>query len=213
MRLEKSLLLAAVAVPWLYLGNLLISALFYPGYSHITQYASELGGPDAPIPALFNTGVILVGAAGIAAGLGFFLALRRLTNTILLSLGLGLCVSLFGLSLVLGGVFPMPDERHGGYGLGLGIHLGPVLLALALRQHKTLSALNPYLIITALLFVMMFAIMMGVGGLVTRANVGIFQRLYALCMFPWIGVAGYYLNRQLRLPASAVPSSGLEPAV
>ena len=35
--------------------------------------------------------------------------------------------------------------------------------------------------------------MMGIGSLVTRANVGAFQRLYALVNFSWIGVASYAL--------------------
>lgn len=42
----------------------------------------------------------------------------------------------------------------------------------------------------------------GVGSLVTRANVGIFQRLYALSSFPWIGVASYVLARELGTSAS-----------
>jgi hypothetical protein len=200
MRLEKSLLLAGMAVPILYFGNLLISSLFYPGYSHITQYASELGSAAAPYPFLFNTGIILVGVASIAAGLGFFLALKRLTGALFVPGLLALCLVLFGFSFVMGGAFPMPDERHGGYGLGLGIHVGPVLLALALWKHKALRALKLYFLVTAFGLIILFAIMMGVSGLVTRANVGIWQRSYVLFMLPWIGVASYYLNRCLVSP-------------
>lgn len=200
MRLEKSLLLAGMAVPILYVGTLLISSLLYPGYSHISQYASELGSAVAPYPFLFNTGIIAVGIASIAAGLGFFLALKRLTGALLVPGLLALCLVLFGVSFVMGGAFPMPDERHGGYGLGLGIHAGPVLLALALLKHKPVRAINLYLLVTALGLLILFAIMMGVGGLVTRANVGIWQRSYVLFMLPWIGVSGYYLNRRLVSP-------------
>jgi hypothetical protein len=107
----------------------------------------------------------------------------------------------------------MPDERHGGYGLGLGIHVGPLLLALALWKHKPLAALTVYLIVTALLMIVLFAIMMGVGGLVTRANVGIWQRTYVLFMLPWIGVASFYLNRHLGLSTAGKPAQLVETAI
>jgi len=42
-----------------------------------------------------------------------------------------------------------------------------------------------------------FAIMMGVGSLVTRANVGLWQRGNALAGFVWIGIAAWYLRREL----------------
>ena len=46
----------AMAVPFLYLGTLLVSAHFYPGYSHVRQAASELGMAGAPRPEIFNVG-------------------------------------------------------------------------------------------------------------------------------------------------------------
>lgn len=46
-----------------------------------------------------------------------------------------------------------------------------------------------------MLLATMFAIMMGVGGLVTLDNVGVFQRTYSLTLFPWIGIAAWYLLR------------------
>jgi hypothetical membrane protein len=197
MRLEKSLLYAGIAVPLIYFGNLILTPLFYPGYSHVTQYASELGGPDAPRPYIFNTAIMLLGVAGLVAAAGFFLGLRRLTGKALLPTLLGLILLLFGVSMVMGGLFPMPDERHGGFGLGMGVHLGPLLLALALRKRPNLRGLQVYLLITTVLMIAFFAIMMGVGELVTRANVGIFQRLYALNLFPWIGIGSYFVKREL----------------
>lgn len=197
MRLEKSLLNAGIAVPLIYFGNLILTPLFYPGYNHVTQYASELGGPDAPRPYIFNTAIMLLGVAGLVAGAGLFLGLRRLTGKTLLPALLGLILLLFGVSMVMGGLFPMPDERHGGFGLGMGVHLGPLLLALALRKRPNLRGLRVYLLITTVLMIAFFAIMMGVGELVTRANVGIFQRLYALNLFPWIGIGSYFVKREL----------------
>lgn len=194
---ERVLLTAGIAVPVLYYGNLLVSSLFYPGYSHITQYASELGGPDATRPAIFNTAVVLLGICGIAAGFGYTSALRRLTGKAALPILTGLFIGLFGVAMVMGGLFPMPDERHGAYGLGMAVQLAPLLLWLALRKHEGLRGLKVFLLVTFAVSLVMFAIMMGVGQMVTRANVGVFQRMYSLTTFPWIGIASYYLMREV----------------
>lgn len=197
MRFIKFALVAGMGVPVLYFGTLLLSSLFYPGYSHVTQYASELGSAAAPYPSLFNTGIILTGLAAMLAGLGFWLGLRGQTGNGLLPALCALCLVLFGISFVMGGTFPMPDERHGAFGIGLGVHVAPLLLAFALWKQQRLRALNIYLIVTALVMLTLFAIMMGVGGMVTRANVGLWQRTYAFFMLTWIGIASLYLNRHL----------------
>lgn len=194
---DRVLLSAGIAVPFLYFGNILVSSLFYPGYNHIRQYASELGGPDAPWPALFNTTVIILGVASIAAGLGYTLALKRLTAKTVLPVLTGLLIALFGVGTTLAGIFPMPDERHGGYGLGMGIQLAPLLLWLSLRKREGLRGLKIYLLISFFVSLAFFAVMMGVGELVTRANVGLFQRLYSLTLFPWIGLGSYVLLREV----------------
>lgn len=194
---ERILLTAGIAVPILYYANLLVSSLFYPGYSHITQYASELGGPDATWPAIFNTTVVLLGICGIAAGFGYTFALRRLTGKTALPVLAGLLLGLFGVAMVMGGLFPMPDERHGAYGLGMAVQLAPLFLWLALRKYEGLRGLKVFLLVTFVVSLAMFAIMMGVGQMVTRANVGLFQRMYSLTSFPWIGIASYYLRREV----------------
>lgn len=40
----------------------------------------------------------------------------------------------------------------------------------------------------------LFAVMMGVGGLVTRGNVGLRQRGNALASIPWLGIVAYALR-------------------
>lgn len=160
---------------------------------------ASLGGPAARLPGILNTGVVLMGLAGIAAGFGFFFALRRLTGALFSQCWWRFSMVLFAVAMVMGGLFPMLDPRHGAYGLGMAINLGPILLAAALWKQKHLRRLTIYLMVTALFTIAFFAIMMGVGGLVTRANVGVYQRLYALCTFPWIGVASYALSRELGL--------------
>lgn len=199
MRRGTSLLLrGAVSMPFLYFGTLFLSALFFPGYSHVTQYASELGSADAPYPMLFNGGIFLTAAAGLAAGMGFARAVRALGGHRLLGALAGLCVVLFAVSLILGAAFPMPDPRHGAFGLGLAILPAPFLLAASLGNLPSFRSLRTFLVIAGLGMLVLIAIMMGVGGLVTRANVGLFQRAFAVTTFPWVGVAGTVLGRHLQ---------------
>ena len=73
----------------------------------------------------------------------------------------------------------------------------PRFLLLALRTRAELRAVKVYLAITLVLMVGLVAVLMGVGGLVTSGNVGIFQRAYALASFPWIGIASYVLVKEL----------------
>jgi hypothetical membrane protein len=194
----RALLWCAVCVPLLYFGTLLLSALFFPGYSHVTQYASELGSAEAPYPAIFNAGIFLTGVAGVGAGVGFARAVTALGGHRVVGALAGLCVGLFGVSLVMGAAFPMPDPRHAAFGLGMAIQLAPFFLAAALRTLPEVRNLRTFLIIVGLAMLILFAIMMGAGAMVRRSNVGLFQRAYALTTFPWVGVAGFVLGRRLR---------------
>ena len=195
---KRALLWAAAAVPFLYYGTLLLSAALYPGYNHVTQYASELGSSQALHPAVFNVGTILNGVAIIAAGLGVFHAAVAVGARRILALVAAVCLVLFGLGMILGGLFPMPDPRHGGFGVGMAIHIVPFVLAVALWNRPGLRGLAGFLLVNGIVMLGLFAIMMGVGSLVTRSNVGLFQRAYSLTVFPWVGITGYTLLRRLR---------------
>jgi len=94
----------------------------------------------------------------------------------------------------MGGLFPMPNPLHGGFGLGFAMVLAPLFLALALGGRG--GALTVLLLGSFAFMIATMAVMMGVGHLVTRANVGLWQRLNALAMFPWLGVAGLALARR-----------------
>ena len=195
MRPSRWLLACGVAVPFLYFATLGLGGWLTDGYSHVSQYASELGITGSPAAGLFNGGIVLTGLATLLGAIGLFVATR--------DAGAGrpwpplaaLCTGLFGVGLVFGGVFPMPDPRHGGFGLGMAVHLAPFFLALALRGDPGRKGLRRYLVVNGVLMLLLLAPMMGVGGLVTRANVGAFQRAYALAMFSWIGVASWALLR------------------
>jgi hypothetical membrane protein len=176
---------------------MLIAASTWPGYSHVTRYVSELGGPDAPHPAIFNVGIVLMGATCTISAWGVFGAARRLGGRRVMSALAALCIALFGVAMVMGGLFPMPNPLHGGFGLGFAAVLAPLFLALAFAGRAGFGGLTVYLLASFAFVLATMSVMMGVGQLVTRANVGLWQRVNALAMFPWIGVAGAILARRL----------------
>jgi hypothetical protein len=79
----------------------------------------------------------------------------------------------------------------------MAVHLMPLLLPIALWKRKRLRELNLFLLVSFVLMLGFFSIMMGAGRMVTRANVGLFQRAYSLTTFPWGAVAAYALRKEL----------------
>lgn len=145
------------------------------------------------MPAVFNSGIVTMGATCALSAAGLLLAARRAGARPALAAAGAACVFLFGVAMVIGGLFPMPNPLHGAFGLGFAVVPAPLLFALALRGHEGSGALVAVLVASFLLVAATMSVMMGAGGLVTRANVGLWQRANALAMFPWIGVAGAML--------------------
>jgi hypothetical membrane protein len=192
--MTRVLLRSGVAAPVLYFATLIAASLTWPGYSHVTQYVSELGSAAAPHPWLFNLGIVATGLAGILGGVGVASALalegRRVSGALA-----GVALASWGVGMVFGGVFAMPNPLHNGFGLVLALPLVPPLLAVALRGRAS-RGLNLFLLAWFLATAALLAVMFGVGELVTRANVGLWQRGLALAMIPGIGIACAALARR-----------------
>ncbi|HET9397194.1 MAG TPA: DUF998 domain-containing protein [Sphingomicrobium sp.] len=191
--MRKLLPMALIAIPALYYFALIVGAATYPGYSHVTNYASELGAAEAPYPALFNISIILAGAAAIFAAIATPGSFQAAGANRLWSILAAIALALWGVSMVMGGMFPMPDERHGAFGLGLAAPLIPLFTLLALRPIGDSSGIRIFLALVFAASVVMLAIMFGVGELVTRANVGLYQRLNTAASIPWFAVLGIWL--------------------
>lgn len=200
MKKSTSLLVAAgLLVPFLYYLNVFVCGALFPGYSHVTQYVSELGSASARYPEIFNSGVVLIGFVCILAGFGFYHGLSGFAAKRTLPVTILVLMILFGISIIMAGLFPMPDVRHGSYGLGMSSHLIPPLIAAAIWKDTSYRSLAVFLLVNTVVMIAMFVIMMGVGQLLTRANVGLFQRSYSLTTFPWIAVVSFVLlKRQTR---------------
>src|ERR1039458_10531164 len=75
-RLTSVALGFGIAVPFLYFGSQIVAALCYPGYSFLSQSASQLGSDLARYPAVFNIGAIVTGFATLIASWGFLRGLN-----------------------------------------------------------------------------------------------------------------------------------------
>jgi len=199
MRLASMLLKAGLLVPVFYYGVLIVGGLMWPGYNHITQYASELGSAAAPKPEIFNYGIIATGVSALIGALGMFLAMRRLGSGLIMPALTAVAIGLWGASMIMGGLHPMPDPLHNGYQMGLAILAAPLLMFLALADRGDMSGLKSFLILTLLAMAALFAVMMNIGelNLVKQSNVGLWQRAYSLASIPWIGIAALCLDQRL----------------
>jgi len=203
---RKLLLIELIAVPVCYYFALIAGAATYPGYSHVTRYASELGAANAPHPALFNIPIIIGGVAALLAAIGVAIALHDLSGRWLWPTLAAIALACWGASMVMGGMFPMPDDRHGGFGLGLVGPLVPLFALLAIRKLPDATGMKWFLGFIFIGSVVVLAIMFGVGQLVTRRNVGIWQRINTGISIPWLAALGFWLLHRTKnlgiLPAT-----------
>ncbi len=178
----------------LYFATVIAASLTWPGYSQVTQFASELGSAAAPYPWIFNVGTLATGGLGALGGLGmavhFTTANRPWSGTFA-----GLTLAAWGVGMVWGSLHPLPDPSHDGFGLVMGAAVLPIFLMIALRgvAGRGIFAL---LVLWLVAMVALLTIISGVGGLVTANNVGRWQRGMALAMIPGLGVACGYLSRR-----------------
>lgn len=70
-----------VAVPVLYYGTQIVAAVFFPGYSFMSEAASLLGSDRSTRPLIFNAGVMATGIATLVAACGYFCAFRASART------------------------------------------------------------------------------------------------------------------------------------
>lgn len=192
---RSKLLWGLILAPFFYYIGLFGCAALWPSYSHVTQYASELGSDASPCPTFFNGNVILCGMAALAGGFGLSQALAELSGRRGWATAAGASISLWGVAIVVGGLYPMPDVRHGAFGLAIAGQFTPLFTLIALNKVEGMAPLKSFLAFIFLASLALFAVMMGVGELVTRANVGLWQRTYGVLSIPYLAILGWALLR------------------
>jgi hypothetical membrane protein len=195
LKREKILLGSGIAAWLVYLLNLLVLAALWPGYSHISNYVSDLGRTENPYNGVFNGAIILYGTLQLLTGLGFYYSVKRITRRKIISIVVGLSFALIGVSAYFAGIFPLPDERHSGYGIGLLSYLIPLFLAFAFSRLKKARIFIVLQILFFVLFVLIFPVTSGMegNGLINEMNKGLGQRLSVLFTIMWFASTIYWL--------------------
>lgn len=201
---RRRLLIVGMAAPLLALAAVLVGVATYPGFDHARQYLSELGGASAPLPLIFNGGVFIAGLMCVAAGLGFGLAIHGLTGRWIVASLTAVVFILAGIGLSVSSLYPWPDPRHMAINLGLGIQLAPLLLLWGLWSHVELRRLKIFLVVTFVVMAILTVLTkhLVLPGTVNDANVGWWERAYAIILVGWVGVAAFVLERRLKAHAA-----------
>lgn len=202
---RRRLLWLGMAAPLVAGGTIIAAMAAYPGFNNASQYLSALGGPLAAKPGIFNTGVLVSGLMAGVAGIGFGLALAALTRARIAAVLTALVFLLASAGLVIASLYPTPDPRHQMINLGLGIQIAPLLLLWGLWRRPDFRRLKVFLaavfVIMAVLTVLTKHLLW--PGLVNDANVGWWERGYAIVLCGWVGVAAFVLERRLLKEALA----------
>jgi hypothetical membrane protein len=202
---RENLLWGVILAPVFYYVGLIGGGLLWPGYSHVSQYASELGSAAAPYPMFFNVFAILCGLAAFVGGFGLADGLARLSGRRGWTNAAGITLSLWGVAVIIAGLYPMPNELHGAYGLGMAGQFTPLFALLALRGVEGLGWLRVFLALIFVASLAMFLYMMGVAGPLPRATIGIYQRINSALGIPYLAILGWVVLRHLR--GAALPAA------
>lgn len=204
---RRRLLGVGVAAPLLALTVVAAAIAAYPGFDNATQYLSELGGASARAPLIFNGGVFVAGLMAALAGIGFGLGVFALTGARLAGWVIAAVFILAGAGMAASTLYPWPDPRHMVINLALGIQIAPLLLLWGLRRRRDMPRLKVFLAATfvAMAILTVLTKHLVLPGAVNDANVGWWERLYAVVLVCWVGVAAWVLDRKLLAHAAATP--------
>ena len=206
-----TLLRIGLIVPAIMVADVLLAQRLFPGFDAGAQFISELGGPKAPLPQIFNIGMILAGLAGIAAGAGFAQALEHAGGRRRVSAFAGLWVAMTGLGALFAGLFHWPDPMHRACGVGLAIQFAPLFTAWALwgkPGHRRLAHFSLGWFFGLLL---VLALLTGVWNVRTGHDVGYWQRGHTFLGLLWLAIAAFSLDRHWRARDAAPTDAGTPP--
>jgi len=189
---SRVLLVTGIAAPIVLGLAVFLGGSMYPGYSHVSQFISELGATGAPFPTVLNFGgLIPAGALTVAFALAMYWRYRSGT---VLALSTAF-VALAGLSQLIAGVFPCDPgcsfeamsrsaQIHAlaGFAASFSRAVAPLLFGVANRAKHARRFWS--------------SLLLGVGALVALAVgsqqgadspfIGVLQRLHVAFFFTWV---------------------------
>lgn len=205
-RRRRILLAIGMVAPILAFVSVGLAALLYPGFNNATQYISDLGGPKAQHPELFNGAILITGLGAFAAGAGFALAVVALGGSRIAAGLTALSFGLAGVGMTLASYYHWPDPRHLAINLALGIQIAPLTLLWGVARAERLGGLRRFLILVFIAMAILTVLTKHLlwPGLVNDANVGWWERAFAIVLVGWIAVAALALERRLVFLASRI---------
>lgn len=200
----RRLALVGMVGPVVWWLLIIINGAITPGYSHVSDFMSTLGGVGAPYAIIQRVNFAVLGGSILTLGLGlhrwFGDGRRPKVGTLLLGV--------FGIGVILAGVFPEntadPDSLtnvlHDVTGI-IGFLGGIVGIALVSRRTSVDDRWPSYrfeAIGTVVIVVGTFVIFIQSG----EALVGLYQRLFIGVVTAWVVMQSYRLYRLVEAPAA-----------
>lgn len=180
---QKFLLAAATLVPVFYFGAQVLAAPFFPNYSILATSASDLGSNLSSRPGILNTGALLTGVSALLGSIGLAISLPRIGTGKLAALLLALCVASAGVASLWAGWHPLPSPQHNPGALGVGMFVAPFAAVWAAWRMHPAKILRIASLLNAAAFVVLAAIMSGVGHIDLSSYGGLIQKMAAVTSF------------------------------
>lgn len=204
MSILKYFPLGGVAGPVLFALTTVICGAIRPGYDHVNQFISELGATGTSNAELMN-GMGFIPSGLLIALFGISL-LAFYAKGALSGIGSALIV-LFGLGMITVGVFScdpgcMMETQESvihdkvSAVIFTGVIIGLILLGLSHRKRPEWKSLWLYSVLSAVLLAVLLALL--ISSAESRTGTGLWQRLFLLVLFVWMGVHGVRLYRLIR---------------
>jgi len=210
---QRRLAPTGILAPAVLVLGVVVAGLTWPGYDHLTQNISDLGGTEAPHPVLLNVTLMLFGLLVVA----FAVALRQTRADHGHTRAGPLLVGYFGVMAIVQGLTPCTPGCAEGTPIDLlhGLAATTGLLAVAIGMlsfwrvtrsaasqsfHGTLSAWIGMLTIGLLVA---WLIATGIDPQLLRA--GALQRGLITVVLLWLAATAVQLRQRTRLPDSDRP--------
>jgi hypothetical protein len=210
---QRRLALAGLVASAVLVLGVMVAGLTWPGYSHRTQNISDLGGIEAPYPALLNVTLVLFGLLVVAFSPALHQGLPRRAHP---RAG-PLLVGYFGVAAVVQGLTPCtpgcaagtrPDLLHGlaattgilAVAAGMLSYWRAIRSVAARSSHGAVSAWTGTL---TLGFLVAWLIAAGVDP--QRLHAGVLQRSLIAVVLIWLTATAVQLRRPTRRTDSDSP--------
>lgn len=206
----RYLALCGIIGPILFTILVVIGSLFYPGYSHMSQAISELGGVESPNPIIQNVNFFVIGLTIIAFAFGLHQSINNGKGSIL---GPSLII-IFGILTIIQAFLPVDaggewitliGSLHNAAGL-LGFLLmisGIFIISRRLTSDSNWKSYRTYSVITAIIGLIGLVAWIGIAKAARIESVnGLLQRIFIATILSWIEITAFHMFSPSRRSAN-----------